>query len=96
MAVRANHQLQTLVEGARRRNTAKYHDLMEAGLAAGYRSKLISVEVGSWGMVDISDFTAIRNALDASKKEFSAMTTQVIRMAILESFKTWASRNCTT
>ena len=71
-------------------------DLVEAGLAAGYRSKLITVEVGSRGMVDVSDFTALRNALDAPKKEFSAMTTQVIRTAILGSFKIWASRNCTT
>ena len=46
--------------------------------------------------VDVSDFTALRNALDASKKEFSAMTTQVICTAILGSFKIWASRNCTT
>ena len=87
---------ETLVEDARRRKTAKYHDLVEAGLAAGYRSKLITVEVGSRGMVDVSDFTALRYALDASKKEFSAMTTQVICTAILESFKIWASRNCTT
>ena len=81
------------MEDARRRKTAKYHDLVEAGLAAGYRSQLITVEVGSRGMVDVSDFTALRNALDASKKEFSAMTTQVIRTAIL---KIWASRNCKT
>ena len=87
---------ETLVEDARRRKTAKYHDLVEAGLAAGYRSKLITVEVGSRGMVDVSDFTALRNVLDASKKEFSAMTTQVICTAILGSFKIWASRNCTT
>ena len=87
---------ETLVEDARRRKTAKYHDLVEAGLAAGYRSQLTTVEVGSWDMVDVSDVTALKNVLDVSKKEFSAMTTQVIVMAILGSFKIWASRNCTT
>lgn len=57
---------------------AKYHDLVEAERALGYKSELITVEIGSWGMVGISDFTALGNVLDASMKEFSTLTTQAI------------------
>ena len=50
---------ESLVEDARRRKRAKYHDLVEAGRAAGYKSELITVEVGSRGMVGVSDFAAL-------------------------------------
>ena len=66
------------MEDARRRKRAKYHDLVEARRAAGYKSELITVEVGSGGMVGVSDFAALGNVLDASRKEFSTITTQVI------------------
>ena len=85
---------ESLVEDARRRKRAKYHDLVEAGRAAGHKSELITVEVGSRGMVGVSDFAALGNVLDASRKELSTMTTQVIRTVILGSFNIWASRNC--
>ena len=35
------------VADARARKAAKYHDLVEAGRAAGYRVKLFNVVVGS-------------------------------------------------
>ena len=52
-------------EGGRERERVKVRE-----------SQLITVEVGSQGMVDVSDFAALRNVLNASNKEFSAITTQ--------------------
>ena len=40
---------ESLVADARARKRAKYHDLVEAGRAAGYKTELITVEVGSRG-----------------------------------------------
>ena len=70
------------VEDARRRKRAKYHNLVEVGRATGYKSELITVEVGSQGMVGVSDFAALGNILDALKKELAAMTTQVIQIGL--------------
>ena len=40
---------------ARRRKRAKYYDLVEAVREAGYRTELITIEVGSRGMLCASD-----------------------------------------
>ena len=42
---------ESLVAGARERKRLNYYDLVEPGKEAGYRSHLITVEVGSRGML---------------------------------------------
>ena len=81
---------------ARARKRTKYYDLVEAGKAAGYRTELITVEVGSLGMLGVSDLDDLREAIDATRKDFSTLTLQVIRTAILGSFYIWRSRNSVT
>ena len=44
----------------RRLKQPKYHDLVEAGREAGYRTELITLEVGSRGMVGENDFGTLR------------------------------------
>ena len=80
--------------GARQRKRLKYYDLVEAGRAAGYRSHLITVEVGLRGMLGESDLAALREAIDALRKDLSDLCLHVIRTTILGSLKIWASRNC--
>ena len=53
------------VANARGRKRAKYHDLVVAGKAAGYATKLITLEVGSRGMANIADFSGLQEAVDA-------------------------------
>ena len=67
---------------------------MEAGRAAGYKTKLITVEVGSRGMLDVSDFEALRAAIDVPRKEIVDLFLKIIKTTILESFRIWGSRNC--
>ena len=81
---------------ARARKRAKYYDLVVAGRAAGYRTELITVEVGSRGMLGISDLDELREAIDATRKDFSTLSLQIIRTAILGSFYIWSSRNSVT
>ena len=87
---------ESLVADARARKRAKYHDLVEAGRAAGYKTELITVEVGSRGMLGSSDFDALREVIDAPSKEFTSLSLLTIRTTILGSYKIWASRNSVT
>ena len=81
---------------AKARNRMKYHDLVEVGRAAGYKTELITVEVGSRGMLGDSDLDALRDAMDATRKEFTGLCLLAIRTAILGSFRIWCSKNCIT
>ena len=87
---------ESLVANARARKRAKYHDLVEAGRAARYNTELITVEVGSRGMLGDSDFEALKKAINASHKEISNLCLLIIQSSILGSFKIWASRNSIT
>ena len=84
------------VEDARQRKQAKYQDLVEAGCAAGFSTDLLTVNIGSRGMVDDSTFAMLRSALKVSQKDLQSLYRTVIRTTILESYKIWCSRNLCT
>ena len=64
-----------------------------AGKAAGYATKLITLEVGSREMVDIADFAGLQEAVHAPEKDYIALGQQTIRAVILGSYSIWDSRN---
>ena len=78
---------------SRERKCEKYKDLVKALRGAGYRATLITLEVGSRGMLSVKDLAALREALCPSKEELSTLCVQVIRPSILSSFRVWDSRN---
>ena len=71
----------------------QYQDLVEAGEASGYSSHLLTLEVGSRGMVDTNDFYGLAQALRVPKKDIFPLGQSVIWTTILESFTIWGSRN---
>ena len=75
---------ETKVAEARARKRAKYNDLVVAGRAAGYRVKLITLEVGSRGMLGEENINDLREAVEATTKELSSLCLQAIRAAILD------------
>ena len=85
--------VESLVANSRQRKQSKYQDLVEAGQASGYSSRLLTLEVGSRGMVDTNDFHGLAQALRVPKKDMLPLCQSVIRTTILESFKIWGSRN---
>ena len=87
---------ETVVADARERKHSKYHDLMEAGRAAGFRCELISLEVGSRGMLSLADLEPLQDALEIPRKDLTNLALMVICTTILESFRIWSSRNYTT
>jgi hypothetical protein len=81
------------VAEARQRKQAKYADLVEAGKVAGYRTELITIEVGSRGMVGIAEFDTLRAAINAPLKNTASLCVDIIRASLLGSFRVWGSRN---
>ena len=84
---------ESLVADAQGRKQSKYLDLVEAGRSAGYKTELITIEVGSRGMVCIDDFKTIKVALNVPQRELTELCLNVIRTTIIELFKIWGSRN---
>ena len=84
------------VAEARERKRVKYQDLVEAGHAAGYKTELITIEVGSRGMVCVADFDDLRAAINATQKATTNLCLEVIRTTLLGSFRIWGSRNDST
>ena len=84
---------ESLVAETRQRKCVKYQDLVEAGQAAGYRTELITIEVGSRGMLSANDFDVIKSAVSATHKEVTSLVEALIRTTLLESFRIWGSRN---
>ena len=84
---------ESVVADAKARKRAKYHDLVEAGRAERFKAELLTIEVGSRGMLGVSDFDAMKKAINASRKDYTDLCLQTIRTAILGSFDIWGSRN---
>ena len=84
---------ESLVADSRQRKWSKHQDLVEAGQASGYSSRLLTLEVGSRGMVDTNDFHGLAQAPRVPKKDMLPLSQLVVRTTILESFKIWGSRN---
>ena len=84
---------ESLVVEAQERKRAKYQDLVKAGRAVGYRTELITVEVGSRGMLGPSSLGFLSQAIGSSQKDIANLCQAVIRTSLLGSFKIWCSRN---
>ena len=60
---------------------------------AGYKTELISIAVGSRGMVCSADFRILKAAVSATEEDITNLCLEVIRTTLLESFRIWVSRN---
>ena len=65
---------ETLVADSRQRKQSKYQDSVEGGKAGGYSTHLLTLEVGSRGMVDVNDFYSLAQALRDSKKDVFSLS----------------------
>ena len=85
---------ETSFEEAAQRNMLKYLDLREEAQSRGYKAELMTIEVGSRGVVSTQGFEYLHNMLGtASKKEFKHFLIKVARTAIMESHKICCTRN---
>ena len=70
--------------------------LSEAGQVAEFNVKLITVEVGSRGLIDTTQFSELGTVLGIYHKRISQLFTDIIRRTVLESYKIWCCRNIHT
>ena len=84
---------ESVVADARERKRSKYYDLVEARRAAGYRCELITVEVGSRGMLSVADLQSLQAAIDAPRRGIVNLCLTIIQTTTLQSFWNWGCRN---
>ena len=79
------------MEEAWQRKQAKYQDLVNEATEAGYSTELITLEVGSRGMIDESELVTLQAALDTTTKKYhlgkphrQSCTTGVLQDLVLE------------
>lgn len=85
---------ESLVADSQHHKQANNQDLVEAGRAAGYTTELITIEVGSWGMLSTSDLCELTSALNHSQKDTANLYSAVIHATLLGSFRISCYRNC--
>ena len=78
---------ESITGDAGRWKRAKYQDLLEAERAVGFKITLITIEVGSRGMLTASDFNILCAAIHAPSKAATDLCLDVIRTTLLGSFK---------
>ena len=71
----------------------KYQDLVERARRSNYKTKLITLEVGSRGMVNMKGFMHLKQELNISKHDITERLVLVAKTSIMESFKIWCMRN---
>ena len=84
---------ESVMEQTRQVKQAKYQDLIDEVMRAGYRAQLITLEVGSRGLIVESKLMELKEALNVSKSAIVQLGMTLSRCAILGSFKIWCTRN---
>ena len=86
---------ETSYEAASTRKEERYHDLIDETWKAGYTPTLITVEVGSRGLPNMSGFQRLCDILKLRYPEFCKLLLDTSQQAILGPYKIWFSRNNT-
>ena len=81
---------------AAERKTTKYEDVVVRARSSGYRGQIITLEVGSHGIIGGGGFSCLRAEFNIKEREMSNLLIKISRTAIEESYKIWCRRNTTT
>ena len=76
-----------------RRKVIKYADLTERARMSGYTATLITLEVGSRGVINMPGFTCLKEMLKITKRHHSLLLVRLSRISICESCSIWCKRN---
>ena len=84
---------ETNFEEAARRKTVKYLHLVEQAKARGYRSELITLQVGSRGVPDLPGFENLATSLSLPHKDLVRLLESSATLALAGSLSIWCARN---
>ena len=84
---------ETNFEEAKRRKTSRYADLLDEAENNGYKASLITIEVGSRGVLNVAGLEKLKSLLNVEKKEWTTFMMNLVVTVIKESHKIWVARN---
>ena len=84
---------ETNFDAAAARKTSKYTDLVTQAKNRGYRTTLITLQVGSRGVPDYNSFSVLAKLLKIPTKEMIQLFKDVTEAALTGSFSIWCTRN---
>ena len=83
---------ETSFDGAAERKQAKYVELQQRAQDKGFKAILITVEVGSRGIINNPGFK-LKKELRLSEREVSTMVKDISIETIMQSHQIWCQRN---
>ena len=84
---------ETNIDNAADRKEGKYTELLTPAKENGYQSTLVTLEVGSRGLINEAGFKDLKKLLNPSPRKFRTLLEQCSHQSIIGSFSLWCSRN---
>ena len=84
---------ETSFDNAAERKRAKYTELQQSIWDAGYLATLITLEVGSRGIIHHPGFSRLKKELRIRDTDFKAMLQSISQETITQSYCIWCQRN---
>ena len=84
---------ETMFEDLTQRKQAKYEELQQNTRGARYVTNIITLEVGSCGMVNDIGFAPLKDHLSMSDRLFTSLLQSLSLEAIRQSHQIWCCRN---
>ena len=84
---------ETSFEEAAQRKKIRYADIVDQARLSHYISKLITVEVGARGIVNMEGLKQLQDELNVTKSDMSKLLITLVKTVIVESHKIWCRRN---
>ena len=84
---------ETNFEVARERKVSRYTDLVEGAEQHGYKCELITVEVGSRGVVEVERMDRLKRLMNVARREWDIFLVTLAETTMKESHKIWNVRN---
>ena len=84
---------ETNFEAAAERKEEKYEELVTGACNTGYETELITLEVGSRGVINPAGFQLLKSTLNCTSREISDLMLQSCKRVIEGSYSIWCSRN---
>ena len=81
---------------AAERKAIKYEEVAARARTSGYNGRVITLEVGSRGIIGEGGFSKLKAEFNLTTQELSNLLISISRTAIVESYKMWCRRNTHT
>ena len=78
---------------AAERKSVKYEDLVARARSSGYSGRLITLQVGSRGIIDQVGFHHLQQEFNIPKNQYIQLLHRISLLVIEESYKIWCQRN---